>query len=186
MIVLLDTSNRTVTVCDKVVKVYPWSKLKEITLALEGKDVLYVSEVLAVTGGEVIDLITSSYEEDEMGDQTLLEESELYIHCKTKMKVSASYNGKEYLFKGCYDFRPITSLPDGMLEKCKMVAEGLKSGLLEIIDEREKALLEQQYEENLITKKEDLERLEEIVKGSLDNPIEIDLSGAGNFKRGKK
>lgn len=185
MIVLLNISNKTVTICDKVVKVFPWSKLKDITLALEGKNVLYVSEVIAVSGEEVIDLIATSYNDEKLEDQTALEDSEFYIHCKTKMKVAASYNGKEYLFKGCSDFRPITSLPEGMLDGCKMIVEGLKSGLLEIVNDREKYLLEQQYQEDIIIKREESVRLE-VVKGSLDDPIEIDLSGAGNFKRGKK
>lgn len=186
MIVLLNISNKTVTICDKIVKVYPWSHIKEIGLALEGKDVLYVSEVLSVTGDEVIDLINNSIDEEEIGDQTISLESCLYIHCKTKSKVMATYNNKEYMFKGLYDVIPINSLPEGMLEKCKMIVDGLKNGLLEIVDENEKNFLSQKYEENFIAEKESLKKLEETVKGSLDDPIEIDISSSGNFKRGKK
>jgi len=187
LIVFLNILNKTITICDKVVKTYPWSKIKDITSALEGKEVLYVSEAINVPGEHVIDfIIQDSQESSNNHEQILLQDQELYIHSKTKIKVAANYNGKEYLFKGCRDFVSLSSLPEGMLEKCKMIVEGLKNGLLEIVNSEEKAFLEQQYEDEIETKRESLQRLEDTVKGSLDDPIEIDLSGTGNFKRGKK
>jgi len=185
MIVLLNTSNKTITICDKTVKVYPWSKIKEISGILDGKEILYVSEILSVTGDEVIDLINESIGEENIGDQTSILETEFYIHTKTKSKIMATYNGKDYLFKGCYDLRPINSLPEGMLEKCYIIVEGLKNGLLEIVGESEKNFLMQKYEEESIEAKDSLNRLEESIKGSVDDPIEINLSPSGNFKKGK-
>lgn len=184
MIVFLNTTNKTITVCDKMVKVYPWSKIKELTAVLSNKEILYVTEAVTAMGDDVLDLISSSYNEEDIGDQTHPLDTELYIRC-TKGKLIAVYNGKEYVF-GSNDFKPLFSLPDGITEKCRVVVDALKSGLLCIVDENEKEFLLQQKEEENEAAEERRSRQDEVVRGSVDDPIPIDLTSAGNFKRGKK
>ena len=104
MIVLVNPSNKTVTICDKTVKVYPWHKIQELTDVLSGQEVLYVTSAVETNGEDVLDVIKSSYGEDDMGDQTH-PDTEFYVYC-TKGILITSYNGKEYTFNS-RDFLPI-------------------------------------------------------------------------------
>jgi len=180
MIVLVNPSNKTVTICDKVVKVYPWNKIQEIRKILSGQDVMYVTSAIATTGDEVIDVISSSYGEEDIGDQTQTD-TEFYVYC-TKGILITSYNGKEYKFNS-RDFLPIWSFPEEIFDKCKTVSDAIKSGLLSIVGESEKDLLIQEREEKSLAAKNRGKRTEEL--GSVDNPIPIDISSSGNFRKGE-
>jgi len=176
MIVLVNPSNKTVTICDKTVKVYPWHKIQELTDVLSGQEVLYVTSAVETNGEDVLDVIKSSYGEDDMGDQTH-PDTEFYVYC-TKGILITSYNGKEYTFNS-RDFLPIWSLPEGILDKCKTVVDALKSGMLAIVGESEKDYLIQKREERIAVKVKKNEEL-----GSVDNPIPIEISSSGNFRKG--
>ena len=179
MIVLVNPLNKTVTICDKTVKVYPWHKIQELTGVLSGQEVLYVTSAVETTGEDVLDVIKSSYGEDDMGDQTHTD-TEFYVYC-TKGILITSYNGKEYSFNS-KDFLPVWSLPEGILDKCKTVVDALKSGMLAIVGESEKEYLIQEREEKVAAKSKSRKN-EEL--GSVDNPIPIEISSSGNFKKGE-
>lgn len=188
MIVFLNPLNRTITICDKIVQVYPWYKIAEISKILKDKDVMYVSEIIEVTGDEVINIIEEENDKDysSLGDQTSISEGELYIHAKTKGKYSAVYQGKNYMFNGLYDIKPISSLPEGMLEKCDFIVHCLKNGTMEIINEQEKDDIIQKYEQDIIEAKDSINKMQEKIKGSVEDPIEIDISSQGSFRKGSK
>lgn len=151
MIVFVNPDNKTITICDKTVKIYNWNQFNAITTLLQNKEVIYVTEVVETTGEEVLNVIYDSLSEEDLGDQTSLGTGEMYFHATCKGKVMIVYNGKEYTFKGIEDMRPLDSLPAGMLENCRTIIDGVKSGLFEIINEYErKAILE----DNLIQKEE--------------------------------
>jgi len=179
MIVLVNPSNKTVTICDKTVKVYPWHKIQELRDILSGQDVLYVTSAVETTGEDVLDVISSSYSDEDIGDQTH-PDTEFYIYC-TKGILITAYNGKEYTFNS-RDFLPVWSLPEGILDKCKTVADALKSGLLVIVGESERDYLIQEKQEKTAAAKNRGRREEEL--GSVDNPIPIEISSTGNFRKG--
>jgi hypothetical protein len=64
MIVFLDTEQKTITICDKTVKVYPFTMLNVIKKELLGKEVIYVSETVLTDGDSVVDLVSQYVDED--------------------------------------------------------------------------------------------------------------------------
>lgn len=183
MIVIVDVDKKSIIICDKTVKTYPFSMLGSIKKEISGKDVIYVSETIHTDGDSVIDFISEYINEYNPN----FDSDEVYIRTTGKQKYSVGYNGKKILFSGMYDIKPVSSLPQGFVENCRTIINGIKDGTFEIITENEKYLIEQEKIN------EDIEKERKYIKdedfdsqpGSVDNPIEIDLSENKSFKKKK-
>ena len=92
-----------------------------------------------------------------------------------------AYDGKEYVFSS-RDFLPVWSLPEGIFDKCKAVVDAIKNGLLVIVGKSERDYLIQEREEKAAVIRNRGKRENEI--GSVDNPIPIQISSTGNFRKG--
>jgi hypothetical protein len=185
MIVFLDTEQKTITICDKTVKVYPFAMLNVIKKELLGKEVIYVSETVLTDGDSVVDLISQYVEEDngftDDGD------GELYLRTTTKQKHSVGYNGKKIFFGGMYDMKPISLLPKGFVENCRTITEGIRDGIFEIVTEKQKFYIDQDKVNEENEKEQKLLQEDKSERfGSVDNPIEIDLNKTISFKKTKK
>jgi len=201
MIVFLNPTDRTITICDKIVTVYSWSQTKTLKSILSGNNVIYVTDAVETSGEEVLQVIQESMTEDDLGDQTIVANEQLYFHTTQSGAMMVSYANKVYTFKGAGDLRKIQDLPEGLLENCSYVVDGMKSGLFEIVGEEEK----NQILEEVNAKKTDFHNKKNNIlvdsgvsasdaaegkkgkfsaKGSVDDPIEIDLSPGAGFKKG--
>ena len=80
-------------------------------------------------------------------------------------------------------------MPENFTQKCKAISDGLRDGVFEIVTEEDKIEIEKSKKEEsnfkIVKRKErnPISEAEKNKKGSLDYPIEIDLSGSGKFKR---
>jgi hypothetical protein len=173
LLVFINTVNQTITICDKHVKIYDLADVDNIIKNLDNS-FLYVTEVISATKEDVINLINSNFNYNNE-EQTAFVEEKYYIHSKNKQKVFVNYDGKEYMFKGCYDFWPLEDLPKNMITECRVVVELLKNGLLEVITETEKQKLLNEQKLNTETKKSRIKISNLKSKATLDDPIEIDV-----------
>ena len=182
MIVLINPSQNTVTICDNKVKVFDISDISGIQHEIANKDVIYVTEYVETSGNEIINLIEESYESNSLGDQTEIDDGILYLRTTGKSKCYVNFAGKDYMFAGMYDFKAISDLPENFAQNCKMVRDGLKSGLFEIVNEYKKRELDEKRDSDnsvRIAKKNAFD----VSRGSVDDPIEIDLGNKISFKR---
>lgn len=179
--VIINPHDKTVTLCDESVRVYKIEEFRSLEAELRNKDVLYVTEFVDTTGEEVMQIIEDLYyEESSLGDQTEIDEGELYLHTTVKSKYFVNHKNKNYFFSGMYDFKSLRDLPENFLTDCKMISDGIKSGVFRVVTEQQKNQIEQQKS---IKIKESTKDKKENAKGSFDNPIEIDLGGTTSFKR---
>jgi len=175
ILVYIDSESRIVTlVMDKVVKTYPFSFIRDIAKEIEGKEVVYVSETLASSGDEVIALVEELLESD---NEESIQNGTLYLRVTTASKNLVKHGNLSFYFQGMYDFKPLSSLPSDFTETCKVVSDGLKSGLFEIVNEQTKIYLEHQKQQQQEEKEEKIRRAKESRnrEGSIDNPIQIEL-----------
>lgn len=184
MIVFLDTEQKTVTICDKTVKTYPFSMINVIKKELLGKEVIYVSETVLTDGDSVVDLVSQYADEDNgfIDD----EGGEIYLRTTGKQKHSVAYSGKKIFFAGMYDMKPVSSLPKGFIENCRTITEGIRDGIFEIVTEKQKFYIEQDRINESNEKEQKLQEDKTEKFGSVDNPIEIDLNKTISFKKNKK
>lgn len=182
MIVFLDTEQKTITICDKTVKSYPFSMINVIKKELLGKEVIYVSESVCTDGDSVVDLL-SQYN-DENNDFIDDSGGEIYLRTTGKQKHSVAYNGKKIFFAGMYDMKPVSLLPKGFIENCRTITEGIRDGVFEIITEKQKFYIEQdKINKENEKEQESLKKDNFEILGSVDNPIEIDLNKTISFKK---
>lgn len=184
MLVYVDPENRTVSLVEgKTVKVFPVSYVALISKEIEGKDVVYVSETLNTTGDEVISLLKEMSESD-MAES--ISSGTLYIRYNQKSKCLVKHNGKSVYFEGKYDLKPLNTLPQGILESCPTIVNGIRDGTFELVNEQTRIFIQQEQENEITEKEAKLER-EEMLRnqvGSIENPIQINLGGgSGKSKR---
>ena len=184
MIVFLDTEQKTITICDKTVKVYPFTMLNVIKKELLGKEVIYVSETVLTDGDSVVDLVSQYVDEDNGFADA---DGDLYLRTTIKQKHSVAFNGKKIFFSGMYDMKPVSLLPKGFVENCRTITEGIRDGLFEIVTEKQKFYIEQDRINEENEKEQKLLQEDKSERsGSVDNPIEIDLNKTISFKKTKK
>lgn len=186
MIVLINPHQKTVTICGESIQVLSVTDIENLEYYLNGNEVIYVTEYIETSGEEVVDIIKNTYiDTDTMGDQTQIDSGILYLHTTGKSKVYVNYKNRDYLFSGIYDFKEVADLPDSFLDDCKIVRDGIKSGLFEVVDEYTKKTLEKKKADDH-TLIENKRKATADIKGSVDDPIEIDLGGKVSFKRNNK
>lgn len=186
MIVLINPHENTVTICGDAVEVYAIHDLSSIAQRLRHAKVIYVTEYVEVDGEEVVNILENMLESSSVvGDQTQIDSGILYLHTTGKAKAYVPFKNKDYYFNGMYDFKQISDLPENFIEECRMVRDGIKSGLFAVVDEYKRSELEKKRDtENVfVTNKK---RVAEDSKGGVDDPIEIDLGGKVSFKRNNK
>jgi hypothetical protein len=128
---------------DKKMYTYKWSDIKSISEKIYNKKVTYVSDVVEASGEDVLSLLSSI-----TGEEIDIPEDDgyRYLHYTQKGRFVVPYEGKSYIFKGITDAKLIEDLPNGFIEKCKAIADGLKSGIFKIIDSNELAIIKTENE----------------------------------------
>jgi hypothetical protein len=184
VIVLINPKQKTVTICDQDVKIYDINDLQSIHDEISNKEVIYVTEYIEAGGDEIVQLIEDNFlTQNYLGDQTEIENGILYLHNTKKTKMYINYMGKDYLFSGIYDFKCIDDLPENFVNNCRSVKDAIKSGDMEIINEYQKSQLEARKDVENIAKSKRHNKSVEKTLG--DDPIEIDIGKASNFKRNR-
>jgi hypothetical protein len=144
MIVYINQEDSTVIIIeDKKMYTYKWSDIKSISEKIYNKKVTYVSDVVEASGEDVLSLLSSI-----TGEEIDIPEDDgyRYLHYTQKGRFVVPYEGKSYIFKGITDAKLIEDLPNGFIEKCKAIADGLKSGIFKIIDSNELAIIKTENE----------------------------------------
>ena len=179
--VIINPVDKTVSICDKTIRVYPINNFTQIQKELKDKEVSYVTEFVDTTGEEVLNIIEELFLDDYVGDQTGLENTELYLHVNNKGNYFVKHENKNYYFSGMYDFKNLKDLPENFVTDCQTISDGIRTGIFRIIDEEQKNEIEQKNKKIPVKKKQPTDSNS---KGSLEDPIEIDIGRKNSFKRG--
>ena len=184
MILIVDIQNEKINIIkDKKLFVIDSNDIESAVKIVGDSELLYVTELVETTGHEVLQTLFD-FDPAEIENLQIDETDRMYLHVTHPYKTYVDHNGRQYVFAGKHDAKALDDLPDDIIENCEQIMHGIKTGLFEIIDELQKAELDKEKE------KSPLSRLKRSVaesksKGSLDEPIEIDLGGSASFKRDK-
>lgn len=194
-IVIYNPETHNLIICDDTVQYIDLNiqTFDDVKNYLGNKKIMYVTEYIETDVDSICDMfINQDMEQDVVGDVNNVISKKQYIHLTNKTKFYAQHGGAQYIFHGLYDCKNIDDFPQNFLTDCKDIVEGLRIGLLEIIGEHQvqELMLQKAKEPARRSKQTIIKDLstasnEDGEKGSIDNPIQIDLSGSGNFKRNK-
>lgn len=194
-IVIYNPETHNLIICDDIVQHIDLNTqtFHDVKNYLGNKKIIYVTEYVETDIDSICDMFQNyDMQQDVVGDVNESISNKQYIHLTNKTKFYAQHGGAQYIFHGLYDCKNIEDFPANFLTDCKDIVEGLRIGLLEIIGESQvQELLSQKAKEPVrkgkqtIIKDLSTNSSEDGEKGSIDNPIQIDLSGNGNFKRNR-
>ena len=95
MIVFLNQENNTITICDKDVKVIPLTRKDLIKKELQGKRVMYITEIVETDGDSVFEsILDMSDDNNEYGDHVYIPNSVLYLRKKEKGNYFIKYQNR--------------------------------------------------------------------------------------------
>ena len=205
MIVLIDAEAGKVIVCDEQTREYSINDINSIAAAISGKEVYYVTSADMASGDEVVGLlsqITGKFPNpSEITTIQPTDEGEFLHPSKNRQIIIIGTDGREFQFRGIFDFKRLSSVPPEVMESEQMQMF-LQSGVIEKVDaQRKKEIVSefevrtserrkrQQAQEDSILVKDSTPgaaskaAVDGIANGEEDIAPEISISGEVSFKR---
>ena len=149
MIVLIDAEAGKVIVCDKQTREYSINDINSIAAAISGKEVYYVTSADMASGDEVVGLlsqITGKFPNpSEITTIQPTDEGEFLHPSKNRQIIIIGTDGREFQFRGIFDFKRLSSVPPEVMESEQMQMF-LQSGVIEKVDAQRKKEIVSEFE----------------------------------------